>query len=42
MKAENPNSSFNPRYVDTEGALLGQFRHLHTGIYGNRGEPINE
>ena len=27
---------FNPRYTEAEGALLGQFRHLHTDIYGNR------
>ncbi|MEX2515619.1 MAG: HsdR family type I site-specific deoxyribonuclease [Gammaproteobacteria bacterium] len=27
---------FNPRYAEGEGALLGQFRHLHTDIYGNR------
>jgi type I restriction enzyme R subunit len=27
---------FNPRYTEVEGALLGQFRHLHTDIYGNR------
>ena len=27
---------FNPRYADAEDALLGQFRHLHTDIYGNR------
>lgn len=27
---------FNPRYAETEGALLGHFRHLHTDIYGNR------
>lgn len=27
---------FNPRYADAEGALLGQFRHLHTDVYGNR------
>ena len=27
---------FNPRYAETEGALLGKFRHLHTDIYGNR------
>lgn len=27
---------FNPRYIDAEGALLGQFCHLHTDIYGNR------
>ncbi|MGB5467093.1 MAG: hypothetical protein WBM84_13530, partial [Sedimenticolaceae bacterium] len=27
---------FNPRYTEAEGALLGQFRHLHTYIYGNR------
>ena len=27
---------FNPRYAEVEGALLGQFRHLHTDIYGNR------
>lgn len=26
---------FNPRYAEAEGALLGQFRHLHTDIYGN-------
>jgi type I restriction enzyme, R subunit len=27
---------FNPRYAEAEGALLGQFGHLHTDIYGNR------
>ena len=27
---------FNLRYVEAKGALLGQFRHLHTDIYGNR------
>jgi type I restriction enzyme R subunit len=27
---------FNPRYAEAEGGLLGQFRHLHTDIYGNR------
>ena len=27
---------FNPRYTEAEGTLLGQFRHLHTDIYGNR------
>ena len=27
---------FNPRYAEAVGALLGQFRHLHTDIYGNR------
>ncbi len=27
---------FNSRYADAEGALPGQFRHLHTDIYGNR------
>ena len=27
---------FNPRYAEGEGALLGEFRHLHTDIYGNR------
>ncbi len=27
---------FNPRYAEAEGALLVQFRHLHTDIYGNR------
>ncbi len=27
---------FNPRYSEAEGALLDQFRHLHTDIYGNR------
>jgi type I restriction enzyme R subunit len=29
---------FNPRYAEAEGALLGQFRHLHTDIYGTRVE----
>jgi len=28
---------FNPRYAEAEGALLGQFRHLHTDMHGNRG-----
>ena len=27
---------FNPRYMEAEGALLGQFRHIHSDIYGNR------
>jgi type I restriction enzyme R subunit len=27
---------FNPRYAEAEGALLGQFRHVHADIYGNR------
>ena len=27
---------FNPRYAEADGALLGQFRHLHTDIHGNR------
>lgn len=27
---------FNPRYAEAEGALLGQFRHQHADIYGNR------
>jgi type I restriction enzyme R subunit len=27
---------FNPHYTEPEGVLLGQFRHLHTDIYGNR------
>jgi type I restriction enzyme R subunit len=27
---------FNPRYAEAGGALLGQFRHLHNDIYGNR------
>jgi len=31
---------FNPRYAEAEGALLGQFRHFNTDIYGNRSEPI--
>jgi type I restriction enzyme R subunit len=31
---------FNPRYTEAEGALLGQFRHLHTDIYGSRGDLI--
>ena len=32
---------FNPRHAEAEGALLGQFRHLHTDLYCNRGRPIN-
>ena len=31
---------FNPRYTEAEGALLGQFRHLHTDIYGSRRDLI--
>jgi len=31
-----PVRTFNPRYAEAEGALLGRFRHLHTDIYGNR------
>lgn len=27
---------FNLRHAEAEGSLLGQFRNLHTGIYGNR------
>jgi type I restriction enzyme R subunit len=27
---------FNPRYAEAEGALPGQFRHLHADIHGNR------
>ena len=27
---------FNPRYAEAEGALLGQFRYIHSNIYGNR------
>ncbi|MES9947683.1 MAG: HsdR family type I site-specific deoxyribonuclease [Candidatus Thiodiazotropha sp.] len=27
---------FNPRYAEAEGALLGQFRHFHADIFGNR------
>lgn len=27
-------------YAEADGALLRQFRHLHTDIYGNRGELI--
>ena len=27
---------FNPRSAEAEGALLGQFHHLHTDIHGNR------
>ena len=27
---------FNPLYAEQQGALLNQFRHLHTNIYGNR------
>ena len=26
---------FNPRYAESEGALLSQFRNFHTNIYGN-------
>jgi type I restriction enzyme R subunit len=33
---------FNPCYAGTEGVLLGQFRHLHTDIYGNRRRLINQ
>ena len=32
----------NPRYAEAEGTLLGQFRHLYTDIYGNRGRLINQ
>ena len=28
--------TFNPRYAEAEGALLGAFKLLHTDIYGNR------
>jgi type I restriction enzyme, R subunit len=28
--------AFNPRYMEAEGTLLGQFRHIHADIYGNR------
>jgi len=31
---------FNARYAEAEGALLGQFCHRHTAIYGNRSELI--
>ena len=27
---------FNPRYTEAGGALLRQFRHFHTDIYGNQ------
>ena len=27
---------FNPRYAEAKGLLLGQFRHFHADIYGNR------
>ena len=33
---------FNPRYAEAEGALLGQFRHLHTDVHGNRGKSIQK
>ncbi|MBP6421945.1 MAG: hypothetical protein KA271_03535 [Propionivibrio sp.] len=33
---------FNPRYAEAEGALLGQFRHLHADLYCNRSRPINQ
>ena len=26
----------NPRYAESQGALLGQFRRLHSDIYANR------
>ena len=26
---------FNPHYAEAEGALLGQFSHVHTDSYGN-------
>ena len=28
---------FNRCYAESEGALIGKFRHLHTGLYGNWG-----
>ena len=31
-------SNANLRYTDAEGALLGQFRHFYTDVYGNRGK----
>ena len=31
--------TFNPCYGGAEGALLGQFRHLHTDIYGSPPSP---
>lgn len=27
---------FNPRYTEAAGSLIGQWRHLHTDIFGNR------
>ncbi|MFZ4766769.1 MAG: hypothetical protein ACOYMN_17595 [Roseimicrobium sp.] len=27
-------------YAEAEGALLGQFRHLHTDLHGSRGFPF--
>ena len=33
---------FNPRYAESEGALLGQFRHLHTNLHANRGRSIHK
>jgi len=27
---------FNPKYTESEGALVGQLRHLQVGIHGNR------
>jgi type I restriction enzyme R subunit len=30
--ARAPVRTFNPRYAEAEGALPGQFRHLHTDI----------
>ncbi len=39
---DNKLREFNPRYAEAEGSLLGQFRDLHTDIYGNRGRPINQ
>ncbi|WP_295482386.1 type I restriction endonuclease [Accumulibacter sp.] len=34
--ARRQAAGINPRYAEGPGALLGQFRHLHTDIYGNR------
>lgn len=32
---------FNPRCAEAEGALLGQFRHLHADIFASRSRYMN-
>ncbi|QLH51885.1 MAG: hypothetical protein HWD57_20380 [Candidatus Accumulibacter cognatus] len=33
---------FDPDVPPADRDLLGQFRHLHTDLYGNRARPINQ